>query len=661
MEAENLNFFDINIKNKKNNEINKFNEDKFKYDGKNIENIDSKDKEFNYILKYKKINKKSIIKNLNKNEKNIESENDNKTSDNACGNNVEIHNSCSNEKNENIEAHSKYFNIDEDIKNKIKYDNIIKKDIKNINETNDLKKINCENFRNENKLNKNILENKKILDYVFSEVDDKKVDEIQKRDQSNEIIKNIDTINKIIGIKHEEKEINKDEKKYIQMSNIKEEKNIVASRKFLISNEKGLYSNETTIDIEKKNDNNKIYHKNDSEIKVPLEEKIDMKTDKFILKSNSNNGKNIKLTDDDENILLSNKNSEKFKNKNIGLENKNYSYGKNSEDSNKSIIDSEIKNNLNIDNKNIISKSYNKYFDNDNYINDQIKKTNENGKSEYNDKTSKTNQNKNYENLNQKIFAENKIEMSEKNIEKNYVNNEIKSIGKNKEYINEGIEERKNINEERKDNGKIINDSNYEKIFLTEKNMLIKNLNFLNKKGKNEINIEFDEISQKNIEKKYENIIHSKDNNITKVNKYEVINQIVQKASLILKNGTGEIIIKLKPEFLGPLKINIFTENNHISVKILSFNSSVKDLIESNISILKNELNNSGYEINKLDIILPNDNESSRYGKENNNFVQYEKNSNEQENNNKSQNQKQNKSGNLENALNDKGVIDYFV
>jgi len=84
-----------------------------------------------------------------------------------------------------------------------------------------------------------------------------------------------------------------------------------------------------------------------------------------------------------------------------------------------------------------------------------------------------------------------------------------------------------------------------------------------------------------------------------------VVTQIVDKAGL--HAGSGEMRIELKPEFLGPLKIRVATENHMVTLKIVTEVPMVKEMIESQIHLLKNELGLHGLHIDKVDVSVARD------------------------------------------------------
>lgn len=80
------------------------------------------------------------------------------------------------------------------------------------------------------------------------------------------------------------------------------------------------------------------------------------------------------------------------------------------------------------------------------------------------------------------------------------------------------------------------------------------------------------------------------------------LNQIVDKAALHFKNGASEVQIELKPEYLGRVRMQIAAENRQVIVKIMAELPAVREIIESDLSQLKTELQNQGVSVDKLDV-----------------------------------------------------------
>jgi flagellar hook-length control protein FliK len=86
----------------------------------------------------------------------------------------------------------------------------------------------------------------------------------------------------------------------------------------------------------------------------------------------------------------------------------------------------------------------------------------------------------------------------------------------------------------------------------------------------------------------------------------EVLKQIVEKTSTNMKSGQSEIRIDLKPESLGHLRLLVSSDRQQVTVKILAENAQVKEMIENQASLIKNELQQQGIHVNtvKVDMLM---------------------------------------------------------
>jgi flagellar hook-length control protein FliK len=89
--------------------------------------------------------------------------------------------------------------------------------------------------------------------------------------------------------------------------------------------------------------------------------------------------------------------------------------------------------------------------------------------------------------------------------------------------------------------------------------------------------------------------------------KADVFDQIVQRAAVHMKNDQGEMRIDLKPEFLGHVRLQIVTENQQVTVRILTELPMVRDMIESNIQLLKSDLQQQGLRVERVEVAVADD------------------------------------------------------
>lgn len=86
--------------------------------------------------------------------------------------------------------------------------------------------------------------------------------------------------------------------------------------------------------------------------------------------------------------------------------------------------------------------------------------------------------------------------------------------------------------------------------------------------------------------------------------KADIMTQIVDRAILERESGLDRVRIDLKPEFLGHVRMQVTTENNHVTLKILAELPAVREVMEQNIQQLKNELVNQGMQVESVHVDL---------------------------------------------------------
>lgn len=82
----------------------------------------------------------------------------------------------------------------------------------------------------------------------------------------------------------------------------------------------------------------------------------------------------------------------------------------------------------------------------------------------------------------------------------------------------------------------------------------------------------------------------------------EVFAQIVDKAKLMVKMSSSEMNIDLKPEFLGKLSIKVMVEDGLVTARFLTDNHHVKQMLETNLNALRQNLENQGLKVDKTEV-----------------------------------------------------------
>ncbi len=84
----------------------------------------------------------------------------------------------------------------------------------------------------------------------------------------------------------------------------------------------------------------------------------------------------------------------------------------------------------------------------------------------------------------------------------------------------------------------------------------------------------------------------------------QVFDPIVQRATFQARGGREEIRIELKPDFLGPVRMQIATANQAVSVRILAETPLVRDWIEAGLQQLKSDLEQQGLRVERLEVTI---------------------------------------------------------
>lgn len=82
----------------------------------------------------------------------------------------------------------------------------------------------------------------------------------------------------------------------------------------------------------------------------------------------------------------------------------------------------------------------------------------------------------------------------------------------------------------------------------------------------------------------------------------DVIDQIVKKATMMLRANSSEMRIELKPEFLGKMMIKIVVEDGLVTARFVTENQQVKNLLESNLMTLRQSLEAQGIRVERTEV-----------------------------------------------------------
>lgn len=129
--------------------------------------------------------------------------------------------------------------------------------------------------------------------------------------------------------------------------------------------------------------------------------------------------------------------------------------------------------------------------------------------------------------------------------------------------------------------------------------------NFNNKTE--ELDVQIGKIDEKILDVKTEKISDVVMNKTTNMQEQiDVIKQVSEKIDVNLLEDKSEMIIKLKPDHLGKVTVEIAVENGNITAKFLAESQKVKEILEASMQDLKDHLANQGMVVQDLSVSVGN-------------------------------------------------------
>ncbi len=82
----------------------------------------------------------------------------------------------------------------------------------------------------------------------------------------------------------------------------------------------------------------------------------------------------------------------------------------------------------------------------------------------------------------------------------------------------------------------------------------------------------------------------------------EIVSQVINRAKVVVGLDKSEMVIDLKPDHLGKLSLKIVTEQGIIAAKFMAESQQVKEVLESNMQLLKDSLQKQGISIEGVSV-----------------------------------------------------------
>ncbi|MEN6312922.1 MAG: flagellar hook-length control protein FliK [Clostridiaceae bacterium] len=91
----------------------------------------------------------------------------------------------------------------------------------------------------------------------------------------------------------------------------------------------------------------------------------------------------------------------------------------------------------------------------------------------------------------------------------------------------------------------------------------------------------------------------------------EIISQVIENAKVILTPDKSEMVMDLKPDSLGKISLKVVTENGIVMAKFVAENQQVRQVLESNMQLLKDSLERQGMNVQGFSVSVRQDSRQS--------------------------------------------------
>jgi len=85
-----------------------------------------------------------------------------------------------------------------------------------------------------------------------------------------------------------------------------------------------------------------------------------------------------------------------------------------------------------------------------------------------------------------------------------------------------------------------------------------------------------------------------------------VMSQVLEGAAQILRDGSGRMVLNLQPPRLGTLDLDVVVQDNRVKMVMLADNQEVKQLLQAGLDDLRSALQDKGFEIDRLEVLVQN-------------------------------------------------------
>ncbi|MBI4733259.1 MAG: flagellar hook-length control protein FliK, partial [Rubrobacteridae bacterium] len=111
-------------------------------------------------------------------------------------------------------------------------------------------------------------------------------------------------------------------------------------------------------------------------------------------------------------------------------------------------------------------------------------------------------------------------------------------------------------------------------------------------------------VKPENVDAQFKGIVQAFGQEHVFVQTDKLLSNIAGKLDLLLSEGRSEAKIKLKPDFLGDLKIHLVMDGGSMKAVLTASTNQAKDLIEANLSALKQSLESQGLQLKEFEVTV---------------------------------------------------------
>ncbi len=94
----------------------------------------------------------------------------------------------------------------------------------------------------------------------------------------------------------------------------------------------------------------------------------------------------------------------------------------------------------------------------------------------------------------------------------------------------------------------------------------------------------------------------------------EILNQVIEKAKVVLTADKSEMVMELKPESLGKLSLKVVTEQGIVMAKFVAENQQVKQVLETNMQLLKDSMEKQGLNVQGFSVSVRQESQGGQSG-----------------------------------------------